>query len=169
VAAQILLEWSELVKLKQEQLIVYCNAQHLQIHEGRAGKQEMTIEWVGDKRNYDGSVSKLHASAGETKTFHHVIMAVGYGLEKDNTRSYWRNDTLGQPSLAEPRRSFLVSGQGDGAMIEVHEELKRRGVTLMILWEEHRAGMSTATDIPGFAALRGMEKAPVADDAADAL
>jgi hypothetical protein len=119
VAAQILLEWSELVKLKQEQLIVYCNAQHLQIHEGRAGKQEMTIEWVGDKRNYDGSVSKLHASAGETKTFHHVIMAVGYGLEKDNTRSYWRNDTLGQPSLAEPRRSFLVSGQGDGAMIEV--------------------------------------------------
>ena len=58
VAAQILLEWSELVKLKQEQLFVYCNAQHLQIHEGGAGEQGLTIEWVGDKRNYDGSVSK---------------------------------------------------------------------------------------------------------------
>ena len=48
-----------------------------------------------------------------------MIMAVGYGLEKDNTLSYWRNDTLGQPSLAEPHRTYLVSGQGDGAMIEV--------------------------------------------------
>ena len=46
-------------------------------------------------------------------------MAVGYGLEKDNTLSYWRTDTLGQPSLAEPHRTYLVSGQGDGAMIEV--------------------------------------------------
>jgi hypothetical protein len=119
VAAQILLEWSELVKLKREQLIVYCNAQHLQIHQRGAGEQGLTIEWVGDKRNYDGSVVKLHASTGETKTFDHVIMAVGYGLEKDNTLSYWRNDTLGQPSLAEPHRTYLVSGQGDGAMIEV--------------------------------------------------
>jgi FAD dependent oxidoreductase len=119
VAAQILLAWSELVKLKQKQLIVYCNAQHLQIHERGAGEQGLTIEWVGDKRNYDGSVDKLHASTGETKTFDHVIMAVGFGLEKDNTLSYWRNDTLGQPSLAEPHRTYLVSGQGDGAMIEV--------------------------------------------------
>jgi hypothetical protein len=117
VAAQILLEWSELAKPKEKQLTVYCNAQHLQIHEGAAGEQGLTIEWVGDKRHYDGSVSKLHASAGETKTFEHVIMAVGYGLEKDSTLSYWRNDTLGQPSLAEPHRTYLVSGQGDGAAI----------------------------------------------------
>jgi hypothetical protein len=117
VAAQILLEWSELVKRNKEQLIVYCNAQHLQIRERGAGEHGLTIEWVGEKRNYDGSISKTYASAGETKAF--VIMAVGYGLEKDNTRSYWRNDTLGQPSLAEPRRSYLVSGQGDGAMIDV--------------------------------------------------
>ncbi|MCK1466885.1 FAD-dependent oxidoreductase [Bradyrhizobium sp. CW10] len=119
VAAQILLEWSELVEPKKEQLTVYCNAQHLQIHEGGADEKGLIIEWVGDKRNYDGSISKLHASVGETKTFDHVIMAVGYGLEKDNSLSYWRNDILGQPSLAEPRRTYLVSGQGDGAMIEV--------------------------------------------------
>jgi FAD-NAD(P)-binding len=119
VAAQILLEWGELVKSKEKQLTVYCNAQHLQIHERAAGEPGLTIEWVGDKRNFDGSVSKDYPSAGETKNFDHVIMAVGYGLEKDNTLSYWRNDTLGQPSLAEPHRTYLVSGQGDGAMIEV--------------------------------------------------
>src|SRR5262245_5070152 len=47
VAAQILLEWSELVKPKKEQLIVYCNAQHLQIHERGPGEQGLTLEWVG--------------------------------------------------------------------------------------------------------------------------
>jgi hypothetical protein len=119
VAAQILLEWNELLEPKQKQVAVYCNAQHLQIHEGGPGEHGLIIEWVGDKRNYDGSVSKLHASVGETKTFDHVILAVGYGLEKDNTLSYWRNDILGQPSLAEPHRTYLVSGQGDGAVIEV--------------------------------------------------
>ena len=108
VAAQILLEWSELVKLKQEQPIVYRNAQHLQIHERGAGEQGLTIEWVGVPRHYDGSVGKLHASIGETKTFDHVIMAVGYGLEKDNTLSYWRKDTLGQPSLAEPHGTYIL-------------------------------------------------------------
>ena len=119
VAAQILLEWRDLINPKKDQLIVYCNAQHLQLHERGAGEPGLTIEWVGDKRNYDGSVDKFNASAGETKTFDHVIMAVGYGLEKENTLSYWRNDTLGQPSLAEPYRTYLVSGQGDGAMTEV--------------------------------------------------
>jgi hypothetical protein len=119
VAAQFLLEWSDLAKPKQDHLFVYCNAQHLQVHECGSGEQGLTIEWVGDIRNCDGSVRTLHASTGQTKTFDHVILAVGYGLEKDNTLSYWRNDTLGQPSLAEPHRTYLVSGQGDGAMIEV--------------------------------------------------
>jgi hypothetical protein len=119
VAAQILLEWGELAEPNQERLTVYCNAQHLQIHERGTGEQGLTIEWVGDKRLHDGSVSEINASVGATKVFNHVIMAVGYGLEKDNTLSYWRNDTLGQPSLAEPHRTYLVSGQGDGAMIEV--------------------------------------------------
>ena len=49
VAAQILLEWGELVKPMQELLTVYCNAQHLQIHERGPGEQGLTIEWVGDK------------------------------------------------------------------------------------------------------------------------
>ena len=118
VAAQILLEWRELAKSAKAKLNVYCNAQHLQIHE-REIDRGLAIEWVGDERSYDGSVTTTQASIGATQVFDHVIMAVGYGLEKDNALSYWRNDTLGQPSLAEPHRTYLVSGQGDGAMIEV--------------------------------------------------
>lgn len=119
VAAQILLEWRELARETKEHLLVYCNARHLQITERVDRKPGLTIEWVGDERNYDGNGVKLNASVGKTKVFDHVIIAAGYGLEKDNTLSYWRNDTLGQPSLAEPHRTYLVSGQGDGAMIEV--------------------------------------------------
>ena len=43
------------------------------------------------------------------------------------------------------RRLFAPAGFHDGPTraapdwTKVHEELKRRGVTLMILWEEHRA------------------------------
>ena len=119
VAAQILLEWRDLAEAMKKHLFVFCNARHLQIRERQVGDPGLTIEWVGDRRDHDGSVSELNASVGETKEFHHVILAAGYGLEKDNALSYWRNDTLGQPSLAEPRRTYLVSGQGDGAMIEV--------------------------------------------------
>jgi hypothetical protein len=42
-----------------------------------------------------------------------------YGLERDDAISYWRNEELGQPSLDEPQRAYLVSGQGDGAMIDL--------------------------------------------------
>ena len=119
VAAQILLEWREIAKPAQDRLTVYCNVHHVQVHERGTHEQGLTIEWVGDKRLYDGGTTATYASVGATQVFDHVIVAVGYGLEKDSALSYWRNDTLGQPSLAEPHRTYLVSGQGDGAMIEV--------------------------------------------------
>jgi len=52
------------------------------------------------------------------------------------------------------RRLFTPAGFHEGSTkplpdwTKVHEELKRRGVTLMILWEEHAPRMSMATDIP---------------------
>src|SRR5271157_2634292 len=41
----------------KEHLRVFCNARHLQIHERQADHSRLTIEWVGDRRNHDGSVS----------------------------------------------------------------------------------------------------------------
>ena len=47
---------------------------------------------------------------------------------------------------------------------KVHEELKRRGVTLMILWEEHRAEcVGRPRLLALLRALRRMEEASVAD------
>jgi len=52
------------------------------------------------------------------------------------------------------RRLFTPAGFHEGSTkplpdwTKVHEELKRRGVTLMILWEEHAPRMSMATDTP---------------------
>jgi hypothetical protein len=56
---------------------------------------------------------------GASDTFDVVILAIGFGLERDGAQSYWRNETIGQPSLDQPRHTYLVSGQGDGAMIDL--------------------------------------------------
>lgn len=52
-----------------------------------------------------------------------LIIASGYGLERrplSNTASYWRNDDLAQPILSEvQKKRYLVSGAGDGGLIEV--------------------------------------------------
>ncbi len=54
-----------------------------------------------------------------------VIIATGLGVEgsvaKASTPSYWRNDDLDQPALTARagRRRILVSGAGDGGLIDV--------------------------------------------------
>lgn len=60
----------------------------------------------------------------EDKTYKHriLIVAVGYGLEQprfSNTPSYWRNDDFAQPVIgAKNTRRYLVSGTGDGGLID---------------------------------------------------
>jgi hypothetical protein len=59
-------------------------------------------------------------------TFDAIIFCVGYGVEKsvqeDFSSSYWRNDSINQPLLYRPgntgRAFFLVSGTGDGGLID---------------------------------------------------
>ncbi len=51
----------------------------------------------------------------------------------------------------------------------IHRELRRPGVTLQLLWEEHRAAHPDGYGYSRFCELyRGWEATPVADDAADA-
>jgi hypothetical protein len=73
------------------------------------------------------------------------------------------------------RRLFVPAGFHDGATRpvpdwgKVHEELKRRGVTLMILWEEHRADCPDGARLLAvLRAVRPLAQAAVADHAADA-
>jgi hypothetical protein len=123
VVVQILAGWK---KILDEDAVakprLYCNTRHLQVHELSGNSKQLRIEWVGESRSeVDGTAVKSDAVAavGKAEEFDLVILAVGFGLERDAAKSYWRNETLGQPSLDEPRQTFLVSGQGDGAMIDL--------------------------------------------------
>jgi hypothetical protein len=120
VVVQILHEWKGILSAWiGPRVKLYCSARHLQIHETVSG--QLRLEWVGELRNpADGTYTETAGAAyGRSEDFDIVILATGFGLERDGTLSYWRNETIGQPSLDQPRRTFLVSGQGDGAMIDL--------------------------------------------------
>jgi len=123
VVVQVLSRWRHAVRsatINQPRL--YCNTRHLQIHESGDRTKRLRIEWVGEERNAeDGTAPKGQANSaiGMSQNFDFVVLAVGFGLERDGAVSYWRNETLGQPALHGSRRTYLVSGQGDGAMIDL--------------------------------------------------
>ena len=125
VAVQILTEWGRIagaVPDAKETLSLYCNARHLQISPVRDGHDRLKIEWVGERRDPEGATmpsDTIASATGSSMDFDAVVLAVGFGLERDGATSYWRNDPIGQPSLNQPRSTYIISGQGDGAMIDL--------------------------------------------------
>ena len=121
VVVQVMTSWREIVNRSESKPALYCNARHLQVSAHPQAPEQAQIEWVGERRDpADGATSRDEPHArGQSERFDLVVLSVGFGLEKDNPASYWRNETLGQPSLDQPRRTFLLSGQGDGAMIDL--------------------------------------------------
>jgi hypothetical protein len=65
----------------------------------------------------------MDADIGDKSSFDTIVLAPGFGLERSldaaATHSYWRNDQLGQPVLDGSRKEFIVSGFGDGALIDL--------------------------------------------------
>jgi hypothetical protein len=125
VVVQVLKAWREVV----DEYIdggtrigpsLFCNTRHIQVFEAPVPSQ-VRIEWVGERRDPRDarSLGDDVPASGSTDTFDAVILTVGFGIEKHEVTSYWRNDETGQPSLDRPRRTYLVSGQGDGAMIDL--------------------------------------------------
>lgn len=99
---------------------LFCNTRHLQIAPCAFDRGRAEVEWVAEERDpWTGTDPGEQRTEGTSEAFDMVVLAVGFGLEVDNPSSYWRNETLGQPSLNQPRRTFIVSGQGDGAMIDL--------------------------------------------------
>lgn len=122
VVVQVLSEWKKTLCGSDTDPTLYCNTRHLQIHECGDGTPRVKLEWIGEKRTAIDGTTKQDSSqsnVGRSDIFDLVILAIGFGVERDGALSYWRNETMGQPSLDQPRRTFLVSGQGDGAMIDV--------------------------------------------------
>jgi len=75
----------------------------------------MEIEWVGQKSDPQAQP----VNSGTKEKFDSIILAVGFGLEVEAPFPYWRNETLGQPQLVPGQRTYLVSGHGDGALIDL--------------------------------------------------
>jgi FAD-NAD(P)-binding len=121
VTVQLLAEWKIFASRPVNEIELFCNTRHLQI-QATAGHKKLRLEWVGERRDSrDGAIlnDAQKSSVGASKAFDHVVLAIGFGLERGGTTSYWRNEELGQPSLKEPRRTYLVSGAGDGGMIDL--------------------------------------------------
>jgi hypothetical protein len=53
-----------------------------------------------------------------------IVYAVGYGIEggvnvASRTPSYWRNDSLGQSNLRDGNNNYMISGLGDGGLVDL--------------------------------------------------
>jgi hypothetical protein len=99
---------------------VFCNTRHIQVCDVSA--RFAKIEWIGEERSKrdpavpaDGRPTPV----GDSQLFDIVILAVGFGLEQGARTLYWRNETLAQPHLGQARSTFIVSGSGDGAMVDL--------------------------------------------------
>jgi len=113
MAVEVLDRWETLVQNARDrgrEVHIYLNVNHLRLHKDRE------IEWVGEETppKAQGPIA-----SGKKLVFDCIVLAVGFGLEKDKAFSYWRNETLGQPELDLGRRTYLISGQGDGALVDL--------------------------------------------------
>jgi len=121
VTVQLLAEWKIFASRPDAKIELFCNTRHLQI-QAVARRRKLLLEWVGENRDpKDGGIlnDAQKSAIGASKEFDHIVLAIGFGLERGGTTSYWRNEQLGQPSLKEPRKTYLVSGGGDGGMIDL--------------------------------------------------
>jgi len=93
----------------KSKIATYVNVKHLRLNKA------LHVEWVGEKlTSFSRSVPY-----GDKERFGSVILAVGFGIEPNALVPYWRNETFGQPRLDLGTRTHLVSGHGDGALVDL--------------------------------------------------
>lgn len=131
VVVQVLKEWADIAETKQPAperttsepptVSVYCNTRHIQIS-GEMYPPAMTVEWIGEERDIRDPAVPADGrpnAVGDSGSFDIVVLTVGFGLESGARMVYWRNETLAQPHLGQARSTYIVSGSGDGAMIDL--------------------------------------------------
>lgn len=86
-----------------------------------------------DEQPYPVSFSAKEVRRGDYGSYFEtadiVLIASGFGVERNSHfagplswyvgNSYWRNDPIGQSNLLENNETYLVSGGGDGALVDV--------------------------------------------------
>lgn len=106
-------------KFGDDRLDLYLGLSHLKI-----GATNKTIEWMGRRGDRRQAYVRSGESHGGKRDFDAIVLATGFGLEEgsdgvEGSNSYWRNDRLGQPELSGSRRTHVISGFGDGALVDL--------------------------------------------------
>jgi hypothetical protein len=111
-------KFSEVFATSKKSLDVLLGLRHFRIN---AAKNE--IEWVANRAKRTDAFFQIGEAEGGSAVFDTIVLAAGFGLETLSpsypTNSYWRNEQFGQPLLDGTRQNFLVSGFGDGALIDL--------------------------------------------------
>ena len=114
VATTIIGEW-ENEQTDKPAVEEWRNLQYLKIHH-----LTREVEWVGGKLVDPGASPQVY---GDKRKFDIIILAIGFGDELDSSKhpvvSYWRNETHGQPDLSGRQKRYLISGTGDGGLIDL--------------------------------------------------
>jgi hypothetical protein len=99
-------------------LAIYLGLRHFQID-----ARTKQVSWVGMRANRAGAFFHVGKPEGGDACFDVIVLATGFGLESQMpgypTASYWRNEQMAQPLLSGSRRAYLISGFGDGALVDL--------------------------------------------------
>jgi len=107
VADQLLAAWNTLAE-----------RYGIQVH---TGAKDVTLQ----RQATSGRPLTWNTERFHTARFDVVILAVGFGLERQQEgvplRSYWDDDNLESPQkeLSKPKKEILISGTGDGGLVEI--------------------------------------------------
>ncbi|HTD02744.1 NAD(P)-binding protein [Undibacterium sp.] len=121
VASYILKGFAQIAQkhdLSSERLKAFLEVEHI-----RFNPTTMKIDWIGKETAFKSDFFQKRRSIGCSDQFDLVILATGFGREiapaNFVNRLYWQNDFLAQPELSNEKKVYLVSGTGDGALVDV--------------------------------------------------
>jgi hypothetical protein len=102
----------------EARLSVYLDLRHFQVNAA-----DSEISWIGHKAVRQDEFFHLGRPEGRNEKFDIIVLATGFGAETIvpgyQNESYWRNEQLGQPALDGGQHRYLISGFGDGALVDL--------------------------------------------------
>jgi hypothetical protein len=103
---------------REHPLVIYLGVEHLRIE-----SNTRRIEWVGRRGIPKDAFVRTGDAEGRGEVFDCILLALGFGAEDSAeayaTPSYWRNEKLAQPRLDGGVQSYVISGYGDGALVDL--------------------------------------------------
>jgi hypothetical protein len=113
VARNIRRGFSAYSKAFEKRLSIYLGLRHIQVTAA-----DRSIQWTGVRVSFNETFNRLSDPEVKNERFDLIVAAPGYRLERRSPR-YWENEKLAQPLLTGGRATFLISGFGDGAIVDL--------------------------------------------------